>query len=115
MDTKDFEEIYNDTEPNELGSIQGNAKAIKDLIEPIVDSPDKTPCGQELDILYTFCIEAENNANYEDNWSSRIEELDNAVEAVKESFADIGLKIEELITVLMEPLWDMTAEDRQQI
>ena len=115
MDTKDFEDIYSSNEPNELGSIQGNAEAINDLICPIMDSPDGAKCNRELDIINTFCIEAENNANYEDNWKDRITDLEEAVEVIKIEYPDIGIKVEELIEVLMEPLWDMTAEERQEI
>ena len=96
MDTKDFEDIYSDDEPNELGSIQGNAKAIIDLISPIIDSPDVL-CSRELDTINTFCIEAENNANYEDNWISRIVEIEDCIDTIKDNYPDIGEKVEELI------------------
>lgn len=112
MDTKDFEDIYSDDEPNELGSIQGNAKAIIDLISPIIDSPDVL-CSRELDTINTFCIEAENNANYEDNWISRIVEIEDCIDTIKYNYPDIGEKVEELIEVLLEPIWDSTAEERQ--
>lgn len=115
MDTKDFEEIYSTNGPNELGSVQGNAAAINDLICPIMDSPDGTKCSRELDTINTFCIESELNANYEDNWVSRIAELEDAIEVIKIEYPDIGTKVEELIEVLMEPLYDMTAEERQTI
>lgn len=114
MDTKDFEDIYSDDEPNELGSIQGNAKAIIDLISPIIDSPDVL-CSKELDTINTFCIEAENNANYEDNWISRIVEIEDCIDTIKDNYPDIGEKVEELIEVLLEPIWDSTAEERQII
>jgi len=113
MDTKDFEEIYSDNEPNELGSVQGNAQAIIDLISPILDNPDGSNCSKELDTINTFCIEAENNANFEDNWVDRIIEIEDSIDTIKECYPDIGIKVEDLIEVLLEPIWDMTAESRQ--
>lgn len=115
MDTKDFEEIYSTNEPNELGSVPGNAKAIIDLIDPIINSPDNSKCSKELDTINTFCIEAENNANYEDNWLDRVGEIEMAIEIIKNEYPDIGIKVEDLIEVLLEPIWDITAIDRQEI
>lgn len=109
---QNFEDIYNASAPNELGSISGNARAIIDLLGPIIDAPDNR-AQRATDTVNTFCIEAESNANYENNWSSRVDELENSVEEIKQTYPEVGVKVEELIEVLLEPIWDNTAEERQ--
>ena len=81
-------------------------------MSPVIDSLDDR-CCREIDTITTCGIEAENNANYEDNWISRIVEIEDCIDTIKDNYPDIGEKVEELIEVLLEPIWDSTAEERQ--
>lgn len=111
---QNFEDIYSASAPNDLGSVPGNARAIIDLLGPIIDAPDNK-AQRATDTINTFCIEAETNANYESNWNNRLDEIENSVEEIKQTYPEVGVKIEELITVPLEPIWDNTAEERQDI